>query len=199
MASVGTRSRRETKCRFCAPVSIMMSAETSPRPPTAPVMRYEALGSMLVLLWMPWYVFDTSRDVLGASRATWTACWLKMWPWSDVDQTGRKLQAVNRFCHSGVSMRGYVTRRSQSVSIHHPSVKPKVKSSPMVPPFCTSLKMMCPPGPSSVWQVAMVDAKWMVAWITLVAKIWCISWLLKPWSAGCLSPLKMVNSTKGNC
>mmetsp|Transcript_65418 Transcript_65418/g.151798 ORF Transcript_65418/g.151798 Transcript_65418/m.151798 type:complete len:200 (+) Transcript_65418:1132-1731(+) len=151
------------------------------------------------LVWTPWCVLTTMRFSVGASRATRMACWLKMAPWSGVCHTFLKSQEVKRLHHSGVNISGYVTRRSQSVNIHQPSVRPKVKSSGTVPPFCTSLKMMCPPGPRSVWHVANVDAKCIVAWITFVAKIWCISWLWKPWSPGCLSPLKMVNSTKGNC
>ena len=55
-----------------------------------------------------------------------------------------------------------------------------LKSSTKVPGFCTSLKTMCPPGCNKMWIVAIVDARCMVAWITFVAKMAVISWLLKP-------------------
>ena len=35
----------------------------------------------------------------------------------------------------------------------------------------TSLKTMCPPGRSSTWIVAMVEAKCIVAWITWIGRI----------------------------
>ena len=54
------------------------------------------------------------------------------------------------------------------------------RSSGNVPGFCTSLKTICPPGCNKTWMVAIVEAKCIVAWMTLVAKMAVISWLLKP-------------------